>query len=43
MAEKKEFRTMLAGMRKIAKAENFDEAIKEANECFKTDAIPGEV
>ena len=43
MAEKKEFRAMLNGMRTIAKAENFDEAVKEANECFKTDVIPGEV
>lgn len=38
-AEKQEFKAMIKSMNRFVVAENFDEAIVAAQECFKTDAV----
>lgn len=38
-AEKQEFKAMIKGMNRFVVAENFDEAIVAASECYKSDQV----
>ena len=42
-AEKKAFKKMLAEMPTVVDAQNFEEAVKNATECFKKDEMPGDL